>query len=199
VRQREAVPHTSGLPILVPEVCPDRMNDKETLVREMGGFVHQLAPWSVFSTFTFRWEASRSSSVRIYDKFMKQALPSVSYFAVVETNPSRDGNHIHALWDSLDAPRKASHRAWLERYGRNRIEPCRGLGDVESYCAKYVCKDELAWWWYHLTRPAYARCPLLLPKIEEPFCLSSRSVFDAGAGPPAVKPSLAMADGVSTG
>jgi len=81
---------------------------------------------------------------------MKQALPNVSYFAVVETNPSRDGNHIHALWYSEEAPRKASHRAWLERYGRNGIEPGRGLGDVESYCAKYVTKLPDTWWNLHL-------------------------------------------------
>lgn len=168
------------------------MDTEALLVREMAQFVHQLAPWSVFSTMTFRWEASRSSSVRIYDKFMKKALPNVSYFAVVETNPSRDGNHIHALWDSEEAPRKAAHRAWLERYGRNRIEPCRGLGDVESYCAKYVCKDQLAWWWYRLSRQRWAACPLVRRKGEI-FLLSSQSAFVPGAGPLRSKPALEMA------
>jgi hypothetical protein len=52
----------------------------------------------------------------------------------IEENPSRDGHHVHALWDSLDAPRKATHREWLKRYGRNRIEPVRGFSDVVNYC-----------------------------------------------------------------
>jgi len=164
----------------------------------MSSFVHQLAPWSVFCTFTFRWEASRASSVRIYDKFMRQALPTVSYFAVVETNPSRDGNHVHALWDSEEAPRKASHRAWLERYGRNRIEPCRGLGDVESYCAKYVCKDELAWWWYHLTRQRWAACSLVRRNTEN-FSLSSQRAFVPVALTAENQLALKMAGEVVTG
>jgi len=57
--------------------------------------------------------------------------------------------------DSLDAPRKATHREWLERYGRNRIEPVRGFNDVVNYCSKYVVKER-AWWSVHLSRARYA-------------------------------------------
>lgn len=87
---------------------------------------------------------------------MRQALPGLSYFYAIEQNPSRDGHHVHAIWDSLEAPRKATHREWLNRYGRNRIEPVRGLQAVENYCAKYVCKEG-AWWDFHLSRQAMTR------------------------------------------
>ncbi len=142
------------------------MERDQLLVREMADFVHELAVWPVFSTMTFRWEASLSSATRVYQRFMKRALPEVSYFAAIEENPGRDGHHIHALWDDAAAPRKATHREWLKLYGRNRIEPCRGLGDVESYCAKYVCKER-AWWWYQLSRQGWASCPLVRHEVEK--------------------------------
>jgi len=122
----------------------------------MACWVNSLAKWQVFATHTFAWEASLWSARRVYERFMHQALPTVSYFYAVEQNPSRDGHHIHAIWDSSAAPRKATHREWLERYGRNRIEPVRGLSAVENYCAKYVCKEG-AWWDFHLSRNALTR------------------------------------------
>jgi len=127
---------------------------------------------------------------------MHQALPEVSYFSAIEQNPSRDGHHIHALWDSQEAPRKATHRSWLERYGRNRIEPCRGLGDVEGYCAKYVCKEG-AWWWYQLSRKAWVACPLVR-RTPEDFALSSQSTFASVALTTEREPVLETAAGFAT-
>ena len=124
---------------------------REALIREMGTWVHSLAPWKVFATHTFCWESSLWSSRRVYERFMRQALPGVSYFYAIEQNPSRDGHHVHAMWDSESAPRKATHREWLKRYGRNRIEPILSKGDVLKYCAKYVCKDG-AWWDFKLSQ-----------------------------------------------
>lgn len=86
---------------------------------------------------------------------MRKALPGVGYFYAIEENPSRDGHHVHAFWDSVDAPRKATHREWLKRYGRNRIEPVRGFSDVVNYCSKYVVKER-AWWSIRLSRARYA-------------------------------------------
>lgn len=128
----------------------------QTLPVEMARFVNSLATWKVFATHTFSWEASLWSARRVYERFMSQALPGVSYFYAVEENPSRDGHHVHAIWDSDQAPRKATHREWLKRYGRNRIEPVRGLTSVENYCAKYVCKEG-AWWDFKLSRGAFAK------------------------------------------
>ena len=93
---------------------------------------------------------------------MRTALPGVGYFYAIEENPSRDGHHVHALWDSLDAPRKATHREWLKRYGRNRIEPVRGFNDVVNYCSKYVVKER-AWWSIRLSRARYAALALKRP------------------------------------
>jgi len=131
-------------------------SSKQVLVGEMAEWVNSLAPWSVFATHTFSWEASLWSCRRVYERFMRQSLPGVSYFYAIEENPSRDGHHVHAMWDSLGAPRKATHREWLKRYGRNRIEPVRNFGDVVSYCSKYVVKDR-AWWDFQLSRSRYAK------------------------------------------
>jgi hypothetical protein len=120
-------------------------------VVEMARWVHSLAPWSVFATHTFRYEASLWSARRVYERFMRKALPGLSYFYAIEENPSRDGHHVHAMWDSLGAPRKATHKDWLKRYGLNRIEPVRDFADVVSYCGKYAFKDA-AWWDVHLSR-----------------------------------------------
>jgi hypothetical protein len=81
----------------------------------MAAWVFDLGPWPVCAHHTFRWESSLDSTRRIYERFMRKALPGVGYFYAIEENPSRDGHHVHALWDSLDAPRKATHREWLKR------------------------------------------------------------------------------------
>lgn len=127
------------------------MTSNDNLAGEMARFVSGLADWRVFATHTFCWEASLWSSRRVYERFMREALAGVSYFYAIEENPSRDGHHVHAMWDSLDAPRKATHKEWLKRYGRNRIEPVRGYLDVLNYCSKYVVKER-AWWDFKLSR-----------------------------------------------
>jgi|SRR6266568_1448748 len=124
------------------------------LVPAMASWVHSLAQWRVIGHYTFSWEASLWSARRVYERFMQGALPGVSYFYAIEENPSRCGHHIHALWDCHRAPRKATHREWLNRYGRNRIEPVRNFSDVVSYCSKYVCKSG-AWWDVHLSRSRF--------------------------------------------
>lgn len=92
----------------------------------------------------------------MYRRFMDGALPGISYFYALEENPNRHGFHIHALWDSSRAPRKATHRRWLDLYGRNRIEPVRNFSDVVSYCSKYVTKER-SWWNFHLSHARYAQ------------------------------------------
>jgi hypothetical protein len=157
-------------------------------VVEMAAWVNSLAPWSVFATHTFSYEASLWSARRVYERFMRKALPGVSYFYAIEENPSRDGHHVHAMWDSLGAPRKATHREWLQRYGRNRIEPVRDFADVVSYCSKYVVKDG-AWWDFHLSRARRAAVGI---EISSPrpaggnlgLCLSDVQPVSLAAGVP---------------
>jgi hypothetical protein len=146
----ERRPHTA--PSLSNGCAQTEMNSSESVqVLEMAQWVNSLAPWSVFATHTFSYEASLWSARRVYERFMLKALPKVSYFYAIEANPSRDGHHVHAMWDSLGAPRTATHREWLKRYGRNRIEPVRDFADVVGYCAKYVVREN-AWWDFHLSR-----------------------------------------------
>lgn len=77
---------------------------------------------------------------------MDTMLPQVSHFYAVEPNPSRDGHHVHALWTDPLVQRKQVWREWFDRYGRARIDPCRGQMDVADYCSKYVTKDDRTWW-----------------------------------------------------
>jgi len=120
--------------------------EKAFEVAQMESWVRDLAPWTVISHLTFAWEASQDSTRRCYEKFMRRHLPQVSYFYAIEENPSRDGNHIHALWaDTARVFRKEAWATWFKKYGRARIEPVRNAGDVSDYCAKYVCKER-AWW-----------------------------------------------------
>lgn len=128
------------------EVAPMGMAQAEWDKLHIADWVNLLAPWQVISHLTFAWQASFDSGRRVYEKFMKRHLPTVSYFYALEQNPSRDGCHVHALWASSSTVfRKGVWGVWKERYGRARIEPVRGHQDVSSYCAKYVTKER-AWY-----------------------------------------------------
>ncbi len=128
----------------------------DQIVLEMAEFVDSLAKWTVIGHFTFSWESSVDSARRNFERFMKRNLPTVQYFFAIEENPCRDGHHIHALWDSENAPRKAAWKEWKGKYGRNRIEPCRSKGDVVNYCSKYVTKRN-SWWNFKLTAARFQR------------------------------------------
>jgi hypothetical protein len=128
-----------------------RADDAQVI--EIANWVRGLAPWSVFMTPTFRWEASLESARRCFEKFMRMQLPEVSYFYAIEENPSRDGHHVHALWADCEAVlRRGVWERWFEKYGRARIEPVRSKDDVTDYCGKYVCKAS-AWWNFKLVSP----------------------------------------------
>lgn len=112
----------------------------------MSGWVDSLCPWDVIAHLTFRWVVSLDGARRGYERFMRRALPHLSYFFAEEANPSRDGYHVHALWGDCETLfRKEAWAAWFKRFGRARIEPVRNKGDVVSYCSKYVTKEG-AWW-----------------------------------------------------
>lgn len=107
-------------------------------------WIQSLAPWGVMGTFTFSWEASMSSSIRCYLKFMKDK-PGVSHVYCVEPNPGRCGYHLHSLWaDCKGVSRRDEWQEWFSRYGRARIEPVRSAGDVSGYASKYLTKAD-AW------------------------------------------------------
>jgi len=138
----------------------------DELVIAMGDWVGGLCRWDCVAHLTFAWEGSIWSCERVYKRFMQRVLPQVSHFYALEQNPSREGFHVHALWVDLRVRRRSAWAAWFQRYGRARIEPVRGQGDVSDYVAKYVCKGS-AWWglfWSH-NRRAHDHCdraPLVL-------------------------------------
>jgi hypothetical protein len=106
-------------------------------------WIQSLADWEVMTTLTFRWEASGWSAMRAFQKFMARRLKGVSYYAVTEKNPSRDGYHLHSLWaDTKTVSRKGEWAAWFEKFGRCRIEPVRSAGDSAGYASKYLSKEE---------------------------------------------------------
>jgi hypothetical protein len=74
---------------------------------------------------------------------MARRLKGVSYYAVTEKNPSRDGYHLHSLWaDCKTVSRKGEWAAWFEKFGRARIEPVRSVNDSAGYASKYLSKEE---------------------------------------------------------
>lgn len=120
---------------------------------EMSRWVERLADWRVIAHHTFVWEASIWSAQKSFEKFMDREVRDVSYFYAIEENPGRDGHHVHALWaDCEGVQRSRVWERWKGRYGRNRIEPVRSVGDVTSYCAKYVTKEG-AWWNVRVATP----------------------------------------------
>lgn len=123
------------------------------LVGAMADWVHAIKPWQCVSHLTFKWEASQDSTRRNFEKFMRMKLPDVDYFYAIERNPSRDGNHVHALWHRpMTLSRKGAWSEWFAAYGRARIEPVKSQEDVTSYVAKYVTKES-AWWNVKLIGP----------------------------------------------
>jgi hypothetical protein len=156
-----------------------RTLQQQSLVDGMSDFVLGLAPWYVFATHTFRWNASLRSAGRVYERFMRKSLPTISFFYAVESHPGGHGGHVHAIWDSLEAPRKATHREWLRRYGRNRIEPVLGRADVVDYCSKvcYLLKENRCWWDFHLSPSRYHKA-LRTVSPERP---AASDLFQEGA------------------
>jgi len=113
---------------------------------EMTAYVYGLAPWKVIAHFTFAWEASVWSAQKAVERFHAKDVRDVSYFYALEQNPGRPGFHVHALWADCEAvQRRHVWDRWFKSYGRNRIEPVRGLGDVARYCSKYVTKEGAGW------------------------------------------------------
>ena len=125
---------------------------KDRKLLRVADWVGSLAPWSLFFTGTFEGEFSEASSVRAYERFMRKYLADVSYFFVIERNPSRAGHHVHALFADCESTQRSTVWAhWKRIYGRNRLEPVRSHGDVTDYCSKH-CGEYLTkgHGWYNL-------------------------------------------------
>lgn len=117
---------------------PDTLNvgdDRQNVV----DFIHELCPWQIFFTGTFKGEFSEAATQRAFERFMEESYPGVSYFYVIESNPSRCGHHVHALMHSGETIwRNEMNQTWDKRFGFNKVEKIRSVADVEDYCTKHV-------------------------------------------------------------
>lgn len=141
--------------VSIDRISSRSVEDQER-IEQMAKFVHELARWKVFATFTFQFSASVRSATKCFEKFVRRNVPNVSVFFAIELHPGGHGGHVHALFDCIEFPRHWLWQEWKKRYGINRIEPIRGYIDVCEYCSKYVVKDH-AWWNFSLNPAAFSR------------------------------------------
>lgn len=130
----------------------DGLSRKESLTWEFSNWLHSLAPWELFFTGTFSYEASNESCQRSFKSFMNKYMSDVSWFYVTEKNPNRPGYHIHALIHGAEGySRKTIWNKWFKRFGINKLEPVRSRMKVEKYttkhCTTYLTKG---FGWYDL-------------------------------------------------
>lgn len=117
--------------------------------RSLVNWVASVAKWEVRADLTFKLVVSADRALKLYEAFMMQVIPSVSYFVAVERNPSRSGYHLHAVWaDCQEVCRRVVWKRWFERYGRALIEPIRDSSYSLCYLSKsvsYASKSPSLW------------------------------------------------------
>lgn len=151
--EKQSTPFESSGPSTWDSLPRGKSPADQLRAEQMTAYVHELAPWQVIAHFTFKWEASIWSAQKCVERFMAKQVRGVSYFYALEQNPGRPGVHSHMLWADCEAvQRRQVWNKWFQIYGRNRIEPVRGITDVARYCAKYVSKEG-AWWNVKLVNP----------------------------------------------
>ena len=150
------------LPINTRNVPPEPNGLRSTIAE----FMHELAPWDVFFTGTFKGHYSEQQTQRAFEKFMQRSFSGVTYFYVIEHNPTREGHHVHALMYSADPIwREEMNQTWYQRFGLAKVEKIRSKRDVESYCTKHV-RNYLTkgggWWNYQINDPLlfHKRCDM---------------------------------------
>lgn len=118
-------------------------------------WVEELAPWSVFATFTFAREGvSVAGAQRAFERFARRYFKGCPVIYYIEHNPTRGdgGHHIHAMIACGNADRRSRWEAWFKSQGVCRLEPIRNSGEVAAYCSKlspYVTKshNKGGLWW----------------------------------------------------
>ena len=124
---------------------------------EIADFIDGLAPWQVFFTGTFQGNYTERQTQRAFEKFMLRNYRDVTYFYVVEHNPSREGHHVHAIMYSNEVLwRDSMNQAWFNRFGFAKVEKIRSKKDVTSYCTKHVSAYLTkggGWWNYQINDP----------------------------------------------
>lgn len=85
---------------------------------------------------------SQLAAKKIFERYMRKAMPEFSWFYVTEPNPGRAGHHLHSLLippkdTGVDVSTHGS--AWWKSYGFNKLQPIRSRDDITRYCTKHVC------------------------------------------------------------
>ena len=137
-------------PLQTRNLPPEPKGDRE----EISDFMNGLAPWQVFFTGTFKGSFSEQQTQRAFEKFMQRMYSEVTYFYVIEHNPSREGHHVHALMYSGEPIwRDSMNSAWFGRFGYAKVEKINSLEDVTRYCTKHVSNYLTkggGWWNYKI-------------------------------------------------
>tara|TARA_E500000081_G_C5944727_1_gene266611 strand:- start:133 stop:618 length:486 start_codon:yes stop_codon:yes gene_type:complete len=122
--------------------------------QEIADFMNGLAPWQVFFTGTFAGSFSESQTQRAFEKFMMRKYSEITYFYVIEHNPSREGHHVHALMYSGEPIwRDSLNQHWFTRFGYAKVEKINSVDDVTRYCTKHVANYLTkggGWWNYKI-------------------------------------------------
>lgn len=94
-----------------------------------------------------------------------------------ETNPGRDGFHVHALWCGCKSKsRRDLWQKWCARYVCNRMEPVNCAMDISDYCAKCATKEGA---WFGLKLLAHRHPALKDLNWCPPLCSTPTQTNDA--------------------
>ena len=117
---------------------------------EMVKWLDSLAPWDIFFTSSPKFMATKDCLQTIYECFMKNYYPEVSYVYSIEPYTARGwvhqgkfypAFHLHSMFDAGHDIRWTEFWwRWFERYGRAKTEPIKHKADVQSYVTKYIMK-----------------------------------------------------------
>ena len=139
-----------GFPLETRTLPPEPDGTREQIAEFMDG----LAPWQVFFTGTFKGSFTESQTQRAFEKFMQRNYSEITYFYVIEHNPSREGHHVHAVMYSGEPIwRDSLNQAWFGRFGYAKVEKINSRADVASYCSKHVnnyLTKGGGWWNYKI-------------------------------------------------
>jgi DNA modification methylase len=114
---------------------------KADLIHDFGEWLNSFT-WTLWATFTFKYECSYYSAMKTIDRFLKRNLYNYRAFAVFEKNNFRSGVHIHMLILAPEETRRLDLMdKWAAKYGWSRIYAYEKDKGAAWYMIKYILKD----------------------------------------------------------
>jgi len=128
----------------------------DDLKSAFGELIDEHGPWDWWTTFTWRdrddkkgngyGAVSTWSACKMFRRFMQLDEADSDFVFVVEANPSRMGNHVHAVVGGVSGLRREDvWRSWFLKHGRCRIEPYDMDKGSKYYLGKYISKRIHDW------------------------------------------------------